>query len=191
MKTGAVLLAAGFSHRFGAIKLKQPMADGRTVLQQTLLRLHAAIPDIILVTRQSLLDAGVLGDMQLPESIRLALCPDADRGMGHSLAFGAGRLGDRDGCLVCLADMPFIRSETYAHLQANLQPDRIVMPRCQGRYGNPAGFGSAFFAELGRCRGDSGARAVIQAHSDCLRAVEVDDPAVHRDIDTPEDLETP
>lgn len=188
MRTGALLLAAGFSRRFGGSKLHHPLPDGPSILQQTLLRLQAATPNIILVTRRALLDAGMLGDMRLSDGIRIELCPDADQGMGHSLAFGARRLPDWDGCLVALADMPFITTDTYRQLLAALRSRRIVLPRYQGQYGNPAGFGSVFFAELSRCHGDSGARAVVQAHRDCLHAVDVDDPAIHRDIDTPADL---
>jgi molybdenum cofactor cytidylyltransferase len=50
------------------------------------------------------------------------------------------------------------------------------------------GFAPAHRAALLELRGDEGARAIIAAHRKSLTLIDVEDPGVLRDIDTPEDL---
>ncbi len=190
MRSGAIVLAAGFSRRYGGNKLDARLADGATVLGRTVERLTAATTNIVVVTRQPLIDAGLFRDL-VSEATPVLACPDADQGLGHSLAHGAAHVRDWDACLICLADMPFITSRTYTRLLAALGPDQIVRPHYRGQPGNPVGFGRRFLDELRQCRGDTGARAVIDAHPDRLQAVDVDDPGILRDVDRPSDLETP
>ena len=51
IKVGAILLAAGFSNRFGSLKLCAELNNGYTVFEQTLRRIHASIPEYKVVTR--------------------------------------------------------------------------------------------------------------------------------------------
>jgi len=116
---------------------------------------------------------------------------DAEKGMGATLAYGMRLIleqGDLDGCLVCLADMPFIKPETYRKVGEALNFDNIVVPYFAGRAGNPAGFGACHFLSLTSLTGDRGGRAVIRQNPDVVVKLEVDDPAVLQDIDTPDDL---
>ena len=61
--------------------------------------------------------------------------------------------------------------------------------RESGERGHPVGFSRALRVELAAIDGDEGARAVIARHRDALIAIEVDDPGIVKDIDTPSDLE--
>lgn len=182
VKVGAVVLAAGFSRRFGSPKLLAPLPDGRPLFAQTLNRLDGAVTDRIVVTRPGIAE-------QLSRHCEdLHVFPGSDRGMGATLAHGISLIRDWDACLVCLADMPFIETATYAALAARATPDQIAQPVYQGRPGHPVVFGSAFFAELRQLDGDDGGRPVLQRHRDSLQRLKVDDAAVLQDIDTPEDL---
>lgn len=182
---GALILAAGFSRRFGDVKLRARLHNGNTVFAQTLARIAAATPNIVVVTRSDLVDvaqtAEQLGITAIP-------CPDAHLGMGHTLTFGMQRIPDWDACLVCLGDMPFIRTDTYAELLAALRSDAITLPLHENQTGNPVGFGSLFFPALRLVQGDTGGRDVLQSNREHIRKVLVDDPAIFQDIDTPEDL---
>src|SRR5690606_11917199 len=124
---GALILSAGFSRRFGGVKLRATLPDGSTVLQQTLARLYAATPHITIVTRDDLLPDVERALAALPmadaQSVRVEICRDAHLGMGHTLAHGMRQLPDWHGVLICLADMPGIRSETYARMLAALTPE--------------------------------------------------------------------
>lgn len=181
-KIGALVLAAGFSSRFGASKLLAQMPDGRTVYEHTLSNLTAAVPDILVVSRAEII-------VHLPTQFGRPLAfPAAADGMGASLAFGIQQQPGWDACLVCLADMPSINTASYAAIRDALDEDRIVLPRYQGRIGNPVGFGSRFFPALAQLTGDQGGRAVVKKNPQALRYLDLDDPALLLDIDTPGDL---
>lgn len=184
-RIGAIVLAAGFSSRFGSVKLCARLRSGQTVLQQTLTNLRSTIPEVLVVTRPELLSLIPIDDAPV------AVFPAAEQGMGATLAYGiqtACQTFQWDGCLVCLGDMPFIRPDTYLALAAALSPDRIVLPHYGGRPGNPAGFGSQFFEALTALRGDRGGRDLVRNNPEAVMKLAVDDPAVLEDVDTPEEL---
>ena len=182
---GILLLAAGYSRRFGAVKLGASLHNGDTVVGRTLLQIRQASPLVRIVTRPELRDL-LLHSGAHPEE--LLICHDAELGMGHTLAAGMVQIPAWDACLVCLADMPFIRPDTYSRLLLALQPDRITMPTFHGQTGNPVGFGSDWFDVLRRCTGDAGAREVVRGNPKRIDYLEINDPAILKDIDTPDDL---
>jgi molybdenum cofactor cytidylyltransferase len=197
---GALVLAAGYSRRFGGSKLTAILPNGTTVLQQTLQRVSAAAERVVVVTRSELMEEGIFDtgachvasrhpDDGVDSPIRIVLYDESHLGMGHTLAFGASCIAGWDACLVCLGDMPFIRTSTYQQLFASLRPDRIVLPEYEGDTGNPVGFGSQFFGELQQTEGDMGGRDVLRAHQDKVVREQVTDGAVLQDIDTPDDLQ--
>ncbi len=192
-ETGVLLLAAGFSRRFGDIKLQARLRNGCSVFEQTLTRIAAATPRIVVVTRPDLLAVPlavqrVVQDLDHHHHIDIVQCPDAHQGMGHTLAFGMTHLPQWDGCLVCLGDMPFIATTTYAQMLAALQHDTILLPQYADEVGNPVGFGCHFFPALRAVQGDTGGRDVVRANRERVQLLPVNDPAVLQDIDTPEDL---
>lgn len=179
---GAIILAAGFSHRFGSSKLRATLANGNSVIQQTLSHIHyAGLPSVV-ITRPELIDTLGLSNT------RIAAFDGASRGMSASLAFGISQALDWDGCLVCLADMPFIESSTYRLIADRLTPATIVLPCYHTQPGNPVGFGSEFYAQLQNLQGDVGGRAVTESNEHAIVELAIDDPAILNDIDTPEDL---
>ncbi len=185
MNIGAVLLAAGFSNRFGSVKLCARLQNGHTVLQQTFANIQSVVANITVVTRP---DVYPLIVDDCPDARVFA---DAERGMGATLAFAMQIILEQDnldGCLVCLADMPFILPLTYQNVCRAMERDKIVVPYYSGRAGNPSGFGATFFETLTELTGDRGGRVVIQQNPNSVIQVPVDDPAVLQDIDTPEDL---
>jgi len=188
MTTGAILLAAGFSRRFGSIKLNAVLPDGRTVLQHTSHLLHRNFDELIVITRPALLEAGVLSGTLFSDQ-QIVLCQDAELGMGHTLTYGVRAIPAHwDACLVCLADMPFITASTLQQIRANASKNRIVIPAYRHQRGHPVCFGRDFFAELAQSHGDTGGRDVIKDHPDQIEVIELDDAGILQDIDTPEDL---
>ncbi|MDT8428942.1 MAG: nucleotidyltransferase family protein [Pseudomonadales bacterium] len=208
MSKGALILAAGFSTRYDGSKLAAILDNGSTVLQQTLQRISAATPNMVIITRNELIEQGVLdtGICQLDtlrrhaftrehatatadSSLQIFSCPDAHLGMGHTLSFGIQQVSHWEACLVCLADMPFIRTSSYQQLLAQLRPDNIVIPQYQQEQGNPVGFGRQFFPQLARLQGDSGGRKLLRQARQHITLVSLNDSAILQDIDTPEDLQ--
>ena len=181
--TGAIVLAAGFSRRFGNQKLIQKLSNGNSVLKQTLERIQAAIPNIEIVTTPE------LSAYLTPQTCGINIFSNASQGIGATLAFGISRSNNWDACLVCLADMPFIKTETYRSIDSALQRDKIVTPWHKGKRGNPVGFGSQFFDELMTLDGDIGANHIVTNHADAVLRLNLSDPGILLDIDTKADLE--
>ncbi len=181
-----ILLAAGASKRFGADKLLHPLIGQAPVALASLANLRAAIPQVIVVVRPG---APRLENLLAEAGATVILCANADEGMGASLATAVRATGDVAGWVVALADMPYIRPETISKVAASLAAGAaIVAPAYRGERGHPVGLSSRFRAQLEALRGDAGARSVLKQHADVIEVIEVDDPGVCRDIDTPGDL---
>jgi len=182
MHIGALLLAAGFSKRFGGIKLLARLENGSTVFAQTLDRLSAAVEEVVIITRPDLASALDADKSQIQPF------DHAYQGMGASLAFGMKFTSHWDACIVCLSDMPFVRTATYSLLIKSAGKDRIVVPEFEGARGNPVVFGCKHFESLAGLQGDSGGKSLLARHQQDLMHIKVTDPAVLMDIDTPADL---
>ena len=114
-------------------------------------------------------------------------------GMGASLACGiaaaCARYPAARGWVVGLADMPFVKQSTLTHIATALSDGAaIVAPTYEGRRGHPVGFTAHYGARLAALGGDEGARHLIACEPAALRLLPVDDPGIHADIDTPDDL---
>ena len=184
--TCALILAAGYSRRFGADKRQQRLADGRTLLQASLALPCARFDEVWLALRED--DALPDG---LPPQVRVLRSADSRLGLGHSIAASIARIAqtsNAEAVALFLADMPFIQASTVDALLAQAQAQRICRPMTQGQAGHPVVFGRRFWPELAELRGDDGARAVLTAHPEAVTRVEVEDPGVLQDIDRPGDL---
>jgi molybdenum cofactor cytidylyltransferase len=92
--------------------------------------------------------------------------------------------------LLVLADQPYLRPDTIQALTCQYHKTRsaIVAPRYKGRRGNPVIFDHSLFKELAKIKGDRGGRVLIRRHRHALETVEVHDPGILADVDTPEDV---
>lgn len=186
---GILLLAAGFSRRFGGIKLKALLPDGSTIFRKTLQNILQATDEILVVGRKELRDDGAYDGFPASDEQTLVLCEDAEAGMGQSLAFGIEHLpGHWQSVLVCLADMPFIKPSTLIELMQNSREDRILIPVFDQQRGHPVSFGRQFFNELAQSHGDTGGRHLIRDHAQQVVEWPTDDRGILLDIDTPETL---
>lgn len=189
----AIILAAGFSRRFGNDPKLLAKLDGKTVLGH-LLSAIAPLPfcEVKVVTNKQ---GDAISDLCRKHGVDWIVNPNAHLGMGASIAAGVSALKtDTDGVLIALGDMPFIRGETYRALFdafAAAPEGSIVAPIFNDRRGHPVIFDQEFVAKLKSLNDDQGARAIIKANSDMLIRVSVDDPGVVQDIDTPRDLDRP
>ena len=181
-----ILLAAGASKRFGSNKLLHPLAGDTPVAIASLANLRAAIPRVLAVVRPGV---PVLENRLSEAGATVILCVNADAGMGASLATAVGASGDVAGWVVALADMPYIRPETIGKIAAALAGGAdIAVPAYRGARGHPVGIAARFRAELEALQGDEGARSVLEKNAKSIKLIEVDDPGICRDIDTPADL---
>jgi molybdenum cofactor cytidylyltransferase len=181
---GAIVLAAGFSSRFGSSKLLAELSSGKTVFQQTVERIAEAFPERLVVTRPEMVTAL----QKLAQGTSILSFEHADQGMGATLAFAAQQIGEWDGCVVCLGDMPFIETSTYSLIAELVTVDSIVTPTFDSKMGNPVAFGKNLYTDLEALMGDSGGRRLMSMYPQAVRELRVSDPGILQDIDTLEEL---
>jgi molybdenum cofactor cytidylyltransferase len=182
-----LLLAGGSSRRFGSDKLLAPLADGTAMVEVTARKLIAANCRVLAVVRPG---ASEVADLlaRLP-GIKVTECPEAERGMGHSLATGVSQSANASGWLVALGDMPFVQSGTIRAVAQRLEEGAsIVAPSFAGKRGHPVGFASRWRGDLQDLTGDLGGSTVIRRHFRQLLLVPCDDAGVLQDLDLPSDL---
>ncbi len=187
-RVAAVVAAAGYGRRFGAARKLQAMLDGRPVLAWTLAH-AAALPlaaRIVVVAPEDDEATALARDA----GAEVVVNPEPSLGLGASIAQGVRALpAELDGVLVLLGDMPRLRLASAAAVLARfetLADTAVVAPVHHGRRGHPVLFGAAHFPALRALTGDRGARALL-AHAG-VTDVEVEDPGILLDIDTPADL---
>lgn len=181
-----ILLAAGRGSRFGSDKLRHPLPDGRPMAVAAAANLRPACDRLVAVLRPG---NESLAALLAAAGCETVVCPEADAGMGHSLAAGVRATPDAAGWVVALADMPFIATGSHRAVAARLRAGAsLTASEFQGRRGHPVGFGGRWFEQLAAMTGDQGGKAILQAHLQELVLCRVDDPGVLRDVDRPEDL---
>jgi molybdenum cofactor cytidylyltransferase len=188
-----VILAAGRSSRMGRSKSLLTCADGRTFVHALADALSGGGADPIAVVGRPD-DAALREEVaRLTPPVRLVINEDADRGGQLSSLLAGLRDADRPevrGLLVAPVDAPLITAATVDALVQVFKTTGapIVRARHRGRHGHPVIFARTLFDELRAADPQLGAKAVLRAHAEAIRNVEVeDDPGVLGDIDTPED----
>ena len=156
----------------------------KAVFQQTVERIAEAFPERFVITRPEM----VAALQELAQGTSILSFEHADQGMGATLAFAAQQIGDWDGCVVCLGDMPFIETSTYRRIAELVTAGSIVTPTFDSKMGNPVAFGKNLYTDLEALTGDSGGRKLTSMYPQAVRELQVSDPGILHDIDTPEEL---
>ncbi|HEX6851126.1 MAG TPA: nucleotidyltransferase family protein [Candidatus Polarisedimenticolaceae bacterium] len=184
--TGAIVLAAGASSRMGRPKALLPV-EGTTFLGHVLATLRAAGVSTVRVVLGQHAD-----EIRQHAALRtdvVVINPTPEAGMLSSVRHGVRALPEEvDAFLLWPVDHPTVMPDTVRKLVAAFREGGapIVVPVHAGRRGHPVLFAARLKDELLRAPDSVGARAVVVAHEDGLRAVEVHDPGVLADVDTPE-----
>lgn len=185
----AIVLAAGYSSRMKRNKMLLPFGDS-TVIENTVQGLFRSLVDGVAV---------VVGNEQA--QIRQALAnypvqfienPRFAQGMSSSVQEGIRVLQEDPelaGVMLIPGDMPLVQWTTVnAVLQKFAASDfSIIIPVYQGKKGHPVLFSKTLFPQLLEISGDVGAREVVWRNSAQCCFLEVDDPGILIDIDSPEE----
>lgn len=186
-----ILLAAGFSRRFGAAnKLMQVLPNGQIMALAAANNLVTALPISVAVVRA---DNQILADALRQLGLQIVICAEEAAVMADSLVtamrFAASIEANHDGYVIALADMPYIQASTISLVaDAVTQGGGIVVPTFQGQRGHPVAFAAKFYTALLGVQGDAGARDILKLHADEVRWLACEDAGIVADIDTPADM---
>jgi molybdenum cofactor cytidylyltransferase len=187
---GGIILAAGSSKRFGEDKRARRLPSGNMLLEDTIRSAMQSIQRLLVVLRHDDEFGDRLNGLVNDRYIQFYRAPDSDQGMGSSLANAIGQSDDWQAALIMLGDMPYIQQPTFEAILNAYQPgnESIVVPVTNDIQGHPVLFDQCYFDALSKLNGDKGARPLIEANSQRVIQVEVDDPGILIDIDLPEDI---
>lgn len=198
-RVAGIILAAGRARRMGRLKQLLPF-QGRPMLSHVLDHGAAAgLSPLVLVLG--------CGRDRIREAIpqpraEVVLNRAWESGMASSIAAGLAHLKQiaasgpdsgpgPEGALFLLGDQPLVDTALIRSLldRAARTPDRILVPTCRGKRGNPVYFPARFFGPLQQLSGNTGGRQIFTRFPEDVLEIPVDTPAVCRDIDTPEDYD--
>lgn len=185
----AIVLAAGWSTRMGRAKALLPIGD-RTFVRTILDTLaDGGVAGAVVVIRPG--DTAIEAEVAGAEFGRVVINPRAADGQLTSLIAGLDAVDapDVSAALVTLVDVPLVRSQTIRTLCARAAVSEAAVVRAvyRGRHGHPVVFKRELFGALRRADPAAGAKPVVRAAT--VENVDVDDPGVAEDVDTPADYE--
>lgn len=186
-----ILLAAGFSRRFGtANKLLHNLPDGRAIAIAAAEHLITALPVSVAVVRA---DNTILSDALKALGFHVVHCDANASLMADSLVMAvqyASTLSlTTKGYVIALADMPYIAPTTIQAVANQLSHvGGIVIPTFEGKRGHPVGFSANYHDDLLRLSGDEGAKSIVKTHADAVTLLACEDAGILADIDTLADL---
>ncbi len=189
-RIGAVVLAGGLSSRMGQLKVLLPW-DERPIINVILDRLrHARMDEIMVVTGHN---AEKVRAAIAKEGVRYTHNADYKEGdMLSSLQAGIRALPPGiAACLVVLGDQPQLDIRVISDVVAAYAEGKgtIIAPSFQRRRGHPILIDRMYWPELLDLPQGAAPRDVINAHSDAIAYVNVDNDSILRDIDTPDDYQ--
>jgi molybdenum cofactor cytidylyltransferase len=187
-RVAGILLAAGESRRMGFPKPLLKLGE-RTFIEHILATMLEVLPHVVVVL-------GAYSERVravIPADPRIVVTENREftRGQLSSLKIGIESLPIAiDGAVVHLSDHPIVLADTFRAVLSRYGRggEQIVITRYQGHRGHPVIFDRSVFDELVHTRDSDGARQVVNADPSRVTYVDVEDPGVVQDLDTPEDL---
>ena len=194
----AVILAAGESRRMGTDKalLPWPPASPGQIASKTFL--SAAIDSLALVSDAVIVVAGKNRESLAPivyaNGASLAINHDPDRGQFSSLQTGLQEVLNRgrDAAIVTLVDRPPVNTATIERLHAAFGSaiarwKWAAVPEYNGKHGHPIFLAREMMEAFLKAPATASARDVQHENREHIVYVEVDDPLVTVNVNTPEE----
>jgi molybdenum cofactor cytidylyltransferase len=185
----AIILAAGSSKRMGSQKLLLPFGNS-TMIETVIDHVLQSNVDSIVVVLGA--DHEKVRKIIDPLSVEVCLNENHESGMLSSVVCGFNALPDDTGtALVFLGDQPAISpAVTNAVIEAyNESLHGIVIPVHDHRRGHPLLVDYKYKREIERLDLEQGLRSLMHHFPQDVLEVDVNEPGILTDIDTPEDYD--
>ena len=180
----AILLAAGKSSRMGSCKQLLPLGEGTVIGRCLDTLVTAGVGDVVVVISE---EGHEVAEAVRAYPVRVVINPEPGGDMASSVRAGRDALTDEaTGVIVSLCDFPLVSAGTITSLIAEQDgsPGSIIIP-CHGeRRGHPLLFPRTILNELAS---EMILRDLVRRDPDRICCLNVDDPGVLIDMDTPED----
>src|SRR5690606_19838956 len=197
-RVAAIVLAAGESRRMGeSLKALLPWHGMPLVLYQTRELLAAQVDDIIVVVGHRAIEVEqALAELEPDPRVRLVRNDRYQDGKITSIRAGLEAIEKSPEAIIIIAvgqprPRAILTRLLTAHDENVRVGRRITLPVREGRRGHPPIFSGDLLPELLDLREETeGLRAVLRGHEDEIGEVEIDDPIVLVDCNTPEEYES-
>ena len=187
MKTVPVVLASGYSRRFGCDKIMAPLL-GKPVILYVLDALNSAgFQDPYVIVRsdqQDLIHA-------IKSRARIIVNQHAMEGQASAIRAAVSFLcKEAESIMILLGDQPLVRPETIIALLGSFSRDKKDIASCclGGKPMPPAIFSSACFSELSSLYGDTGARNLLTKDAGRISLIDFTFGWEAEDVDTPDKI---
>lgn len=182
-----IILAAGESRRMDQLKLLLPWKE-KTMIEEVIDQVFSSGIQRCLVVlgahRDEILDA------IREKGVKTCFNENYTEGMLSSVQCGIRTLPPEAGAVVIfLADQPMIPATVTKDIIQSYKKSRkgILIPTHQGRRGHPVLIDLKYREEIFKLDPERGLRMLPELFPDDVREVQVDEPAILRDIDTPDE----
>ena len=184
----AIVLAAGYSSRANAFKMTLPLGQ-MTVLEQTISKFEGLCSRVIVV-------AGFHADIIQEEiakissknaysfQIKFVYNENFNQGMFSSIQKGCNEV-NAPTFFITPGDCPLVKKETVQLLAK--QKGDVVIPSFNYKGGHPIKLSSEVKQKILETNPESNLRVVLNSYE--KKYMNVDDPGVLMDVDTPEDYQ--
>ena len=187
-RLGAVIVAAGRASRMGKTKPLLPVPGGNMLTREIELLARAGVRHTVVVTGH---DAERIRAECSGPGVEFVFNPEyASTGMIDSMGMGLAALPDSmEGAFVLPADAPAFSLFTLRRERDTFDDGNadVIRPWTGELPGHPLLIRSRFFPEIRAYGGENGLRGLLSLHPNRIREVELPEPGLAMDADTPED----
>jgi len=185
-----IVLAAGMSKRMGEPKMLLPWGDMTVIEQVVATFARSGVDDVLVITGRY---KEQVEEVLKNHSIRIFHNDEYESGeMLSSLQCGLRALKPEvEGTLIALGDQPQVQErsvrmvcEAFRTMKSNL-----VVPSYQMRRGHPWLVARPLWDDLLRMKSPQSPREFLNEHKNEIHYVNMDDPNILADLDTPEDYQ--
>jgi molybdenum cofactor cytidylyltransferase len=180
----AIILAAGYSRRFGEDKLLIKLGNKPIITYVIETILKCEFQEIILVYRNE--EVKRIGENY---NIKNIYNQSAIMGMSSSIRCGIINALETDAYMFINGDQPYINYYVIKNLieAFNNQDESIIVPRYNGKRGNPVIFSSKWKNDFLEINGDIGGRNIIKNNKEEVYYLDIANVKWGMDMDTKED----